>query len=195
MKKGLLVGTLKQYSLQSDVVFVEFDLSAAHSRIARYLLHNDESEFERSLKDPQFWNAQIQKLNPFFVKEGSVVPEKIRKKMLKVALYTSLNGGNPLSEERLRANLSLNAKEIIEKERALNKDLSFQNLPLYKGSVKAFQSFQILDEIKGLSKGCTTVENDKIFTYTVDRIQAYEVDSPHKIQGYFKVSKLFFYQF
>lgn len=48
MKKELLLKVLKRMSTNRKVAFIDFDLSAAHTRIAKFLLSNDKSELSRS---------------------------------------------------------------------------------------------------------------------------------------------------
>ena len=101
MKKDLLLEILKSFSLISAFVFIDVDMSAAHSRIARYLLSNPNSVMGLSLNDANFWETQVNSLKFIYEEKKLSVPPKIIKKILKVGLYTSLNGGNPVSDARL----------------------------------------------------------------------------------------------
>jgi hypothetical protein len=114
MKKSLLLSILKEISEKYPAIFVDLDMSAAHTRIARYLLADPNSQLDSALKDDLFWATQITNLMPIFESANIELNPKILKKILKVGLYTSLNGGNPASPERFRANL--NASDYIEKD-------------------------------------------------------------------------------
>lgn len=135
-------------------------------------------------------------MTPIFKELGSEPNEKVMKKILKVALSTSLNGGNPLSDERFLDNFSLNAKESIQNERKTFPESSFKEFPVYKATVQALKNFQLVQEVSKLSKYCVIQEGKKeetrYLSYTVDRFEPYIVDKPHKIREFYKVLKSFF---
>jgi len=115
MNKNFLVTILKKLSLLKPVAFIDVDMSAAHSRVARYLLKNPKSVLGLSLKEPAFWETQVNNNLPVYKNSDLDLSFLTVKKILKVGLYTSLNGGNPSSDERLLANISLNASKELEK--------------------------------------------------------------------------------
>lgn len=90
----MLLGILEQLSLIKNTVFVDIDIGACHTRIARYLQSQDRTDLEGALKDPQFWAAQINLVKPVFKDKSVDVNDKTIKSILKVGLYTSLNGAN-----------------------------------------------------------------------------------------------------
>lgn len=49
-----------------EIIFIEIDMSAAHSKIARFLLHDSESQLDKSLKDPAFWERQMDLFEPIY---------------------------------------------------------------------------------------------------------------------------------
>lgn len=164
-------------------MFVDLDMSAAHTRIARFMLADSQSDLERALKDIQFWDSQMDHLESFLKERQVDLPRKNFKKILKVALYTSLNGGNPLSVDRLVSNLSINAEEYINK----NGISTFDDLissSLYKAMTEVIQSFRIVEEVKQINTTCYVKQqifNEKhLVTYTIDRQIPYEVDSAYK---------------
>lgn len=179
MKKDLLVEILRDFSLRESFTFIDVDMSAAHSRIAKYLLGDPESVMGLSLNDANFWETQVNALKEIYLRGGLEVPPKIIKKILKVGLYTSLNGGNPISEARLNDNLTLNAGDYlfsigVAKEN-LN-DSSFWNL-----TKEMLLSFQLINEVKNLNLKCSFKDyDDQYKVYTLDRTSPYVIDSPHK---------------
>ena len=88
-------------------------MSAAHTRIAKILSRKPESLLEYSLKNPEFWNTQVNKQKVYFTEAGFLIPDKYIKNIFKVGLYTSLNGGNPTSEAIILSNLTTNCEYIL----------------------------------------------------------------------------------
>ena len=199
MKKELLIQSLRFLSAAYDMVFIDFDLSAAHTRIARYLLHNRESELDKSLSDPQFWGSRIKSLKPYFQEADILLDDKSIKKLLKVGLYTSLNGGNPLNEKRLIVNIALNATEYLQQNQIKDEE-TIMNSKIFLALKKAFENFSLISEVKNLNRDCATFvrkENDSsIFhTHTVDRPQPYILNSQHLgmvFRAFYKVLKSFY---
>lgn len=111
------------------------------------------------------------------------IPDKVVKKFLKVGLYTSLNGGNPSSNERLLDNIKLNAKEYVESNKLLEDSLITIN-PIFDCLKHLLDDFELVKEVKDLSSKSfdTIMDGDKrvYYAYTVDRQQPYEFDSGHK---------------
>lgn len=182
MKKVLLLQILKELSLNRNAVFIDIDMGAAHTRIARYLLHKEGSNLDYSLKDPQFWNVQISKARPYYEESGVNISDKIIKKLLKVGLYTSLNGGNPCSVERLVANLSLNVEDYINSNGLVSiEDLKTSGL--YRATENCFNNFTLVKEVKDINTKCS-MKFDHLKqaykTFTVDRVSPYIIDKPHK---------------
>lgn len=183
MKKVLLIEILKELSLMKSAVFIDVDMSAAHTRIARYLLSDSQSDLERSLVDNDFWQKQILLYKPYC--EGLNLDDKTIKKILKVGLYTSLNGGNPYSDKQLVANISLNAVQYLETKNLLINPELIQNDSIFSSLKELLKNFKLINEVKNLSSKCFiesyNINNIKEFeVYTVDRVMPYATDSGHK---------------
>lgn len=106
--------------IRKNAVFIDVDISAAHTRIARYLLNDQESDLDQCLSDTEFWTKEINFYKPYLTSID--LPDNFINKILKVGLYTSLNGGNPSSNERLLSNLGLNATDYIFENHLTDKD-------------------------------------------------------------------------
>lgn len=179
MKKNLLISILKELSLNRQVAFLDVDMSAAHTRIARYLLANSESDLDKSLQDEFFWPQQVALYKPIL--KGIDLDDKTIKKLLKVGLYTSLNGGTPSSEARLIANLGLNAENYLLTHNLTTTE-ALTKSELFTQTRELMNSFQLIREVKALSSQCATknFDTNNYEVYTVDRLQPYIVDSAHK---------------
>lgn len=183
MNKKLLIAILKEMSLHKNAVFIDVDMSAAHSRIARFLLNDKESNLDKSLSDTEFWPKQVTLYQPYL--SGLNLSDKTVKKILKVGLYTSLNGGNPSSNARLIDNISLNAKDYVESHN-LNSIEEIMNDTLFHKTKQLLDDFELVKEVKDLSSNAFEMFYDKeeqknvYFAYTVDRVKPYEFESGHK---------------
>lgn len=179
MKKDLLIEILIEFSIRDNFTFIDVDMSAAHSRIAKYLLGDPESVMGLSLNDINFWETQVNTLKEIYIRGGLEVPPKIIKKILKVGLYTSLNGGNPVSDARLNDNITLNAGEFLFSIGVAKDNL--QNSSFWSLTKEMLLSFQLIREVKNLNLKCAFKDfDDKYKVYTLDRTSPYEIDSPHK---------------
>jgi len=180
MKKELLIEILKRLSKEGDVSFIDIDMSAAHSRIARFLLSNNESDLGSSLKDPDFWSTQISALRHHFSDRNVDITDSHIKKILKVGLYTSLNGGNPCSDDRLLATLTFNAEDLLEKGN-LNTIEKIKSSSLWSSSFDTLMSFSLIKEVKSLNEICAKQIDSKTYqVFTIDREEPYLIDSKHK---------------
>lgn len=188
MKKQLQLELLKEltathggpYTITPPVCFIDIDMSACHSRVAAYLMYDTASQISLSLEDAGFWKRQIEWATPFFESNGvDLSPEEI-KKMLKVMLYTSLNGGNPSSESRLIDNIGNNAKAYLLREK-LDTPLLIENSTLYAATYQAASQFALANELKDLNKICAQrgTYTDSYYTSTVDRAEPYSLNSVH----------------
>ena len=122
---------------------------------------------------PNFWGEQIAHFKPIYERYGVPIEDKLIKKILKVGVYTSLNGGNPASHDRIFDNLSENAGAYLPKD-------AIEKAPVYLATKEILESFQILKEVKDLNKECFTKAMDKTFTYTIDRKVPYQTESSYK---------------
>ena len=190
MKKNLLETILIELSTRhKKILFIDVDMTAAHVRIARKLTNLDESNLDRSLKDAQFWNTQIAKARPFYEELGVNISDKTIKRMLKVALYTSMNGGNPAGNDQILKNLAGNAAEIIQREKMRSVG-ELRSSPLYVATMKSFDNFDLIKEVSNIKNKCailnssvssyTPYEDRSYLTFTVDRAEPYVVLQPHK---------------
>lgn len=179
MKKNFLIENLKDLSKNANVAFIDFDMSAAHSRIARYLLSKP-GFMDASLKDPEFWGTQVSRLRCFYDQMNIDLPDKNVKKILKVGLYSSMNGGNPISDERMLSNLQDNAEGYITKEGLSDVDL-IKTSPIWGATRKMLEGFDLINEVRTLNESCAKFEGpEKYATYTIDKINPYIVESKHK---------------
>lgn len=179
MKKNLEIEILNQLTLKRNAVFVDIDMGAAHTRVARRLLSRSDSQLDKSLKDPEFWNTQIKLAKPFFEERRVTLQDKEIKKILKVALYTSMNGGNPTSDARLLKNLSDNAGRYID-EQGLSNVIDIRESELYKAAGKCLSEFQLVKEVRELNTSCThRIGKDEFESYTIDRTSSYKYKQAH----------------
>jgi hypothetical protein len=102
------------------------------------------------------------------------------KKLLKVALYTSLNGGNPSGPERMLDNIALNLGSYLHKKNISGKTEEIKTDPIWDALGKVMEDCLLIKEVKDLNMECVYHDGDKIFSFTVDRVIPYETDSDHK---------------
>jgi hypothetical protein len=105
-------------------------MSAAHSRVANFLINQSDSLLAKSLLEEHFWDKQVELTLPYFKQRNVQMPAKTLRKMLKICLYTSLNAGlanfvclpvdklrlsrgNQLSPNRVVDNLAKNALPLL----------------------------------------------------------------------------------
>lgn len=96
---------------------------------------------------------------------------------LKVATYTSLNGGNRSSPNRLFNNATFNFAGTLGNVQTA--DLFLQTA-LCKAMQKTFDNFPVIHELKGVNKNCAITMNygsagrpPKYGCYTPDRMEMY----------------------
>lgn len=129
------------------------------------------------------WLKQVTHYQPYL--NGLDLSDKVVKKMLKVGLYTSLNGGNPSSNARLVDNISLNAKEYVEFHH-LNSIDEIMNDPIFTQTKQLLDDFDLVKEVKNLSSNAFETDYDKesekriYYSYAIDRAKPYEFESGHK---------------
>jgi hypothetical protein len=139
---------------QGEFLFFDLDMGAAHTRIARYLLSDEKSQLDSSLTDSEFWKTQIEKALPYFQKREINREPAVIKKLLKVGIYTSLNGKNPSSTDRLLANLSLNAENFL-KENSFVSIRDIETSAIYKATREALHNFKLVQEVKSRNEKCS----------------------------------------
>ena len=177
MKKDLLKSVLKDLSLRKKIEFLEIDMSACHSRVARSLILSPDSVLGVSLREPQFWATQVNALKIFYLERDLNVDDKTLKRILKVALYTAMNGGNPASDARLLDNLSNNYEPYAREFTSVEQ---LQMSPLWSATKEILNRFSLVAEVRNLNETCAVKEEDGSYkTYTPDRWEPYVVEGKH----------------
>jgi hypothetical protein len=102
--------------------------------------------------------------------------------MLKVCLYTALNGGNPTGDERIFENLKANARSLFPFETKYQDNIKeVLNHPLFKTSKLILDQFTLTKELKDFNKECYSQGTGKTYyTYTIDRPEPYICNLPHQ---------------
>lgn len=173
MNKALVVEILKQFtSLNKQCFIIEIDMSAMHSRVAASLLPEN-SMLQKSLEDPSFWKTQVNRFLPLYEHKNINMTFDILKRVLKVQLYTSLNGGNPGSRDRLIDNLTGNAKVLLPKKHLTSSDL-------YLITKSIADNFELVNEVKNVNKMCFMKAFTNSWTYTLDRPTPYRNEADYK---------------
>ena len=147
-------------------------MSACHSRVAVSLLPAG-SMLEQALDSSSFWRNNVENFLPMYLMKDIQITNDQLKKILKVFLYTSLNGGNPGSHDRLIDNLTDNARNLIPKKKLTSSDLYLQTKAIA-------ESFQLLQEVKNFNKSCFMNGCKYSYTYTVDRVNPYRNHASYK---------------
>jgi hypothetical protein len=150
MNKALLIEIVRRLTESNKQMLVlELDMSACHSRVASSLMPPN-SELKKALTDSNFWEVQVNQFLSLYSTEGIEMTFKMLKRILKVFLYTSLNGGNPASEERLIDNLTGNAMELLP-----NKNLTSSKI--FNITKRVANLSRLVTEVKDLNKQCYTL--------------------------------------
>lgn len=115
MKKDFQVLNLQVFShLYPQYFTLEVDLSACHSRIACFLLAKENNPLEQALKkEDEFWYNEARVYLPWFQEVNPLADLETVKGIIKIYLYTSLNGGNPSSPDRVRDALNNKAPHLL----------------------------------------------------------------------------------
>lgn len=160
----------KNYSI------LDIDMSAAHSRFAISLSGTRNSDLYRAVDgSAKFWDERASFFHAKVEAAGIPLNQEEVRKMLKVALYTSLNGGNPVGVARLYKNISDHKPTLINGFKSTSE---FENSNVYIGLRSIFSQFVLIDEVKEINTKCIT--EDGGYTFTINREEPYAVDSPHK---------------
>lgn len=101
------------------------------------------------------------------------------KKILKVALYTTLNGGKPTNHQRLISNLAVNAQEYLQTQ-VISTDINIyriEELDIYKAVKECLSNFDLLKEIDAVYNECYTQRDvkigDKLLLKLVPKVQEF----------------------
>lgn len=173
MNKALLVEVLKDVTNElRQICIIELDINACHTRIASSLLYKG-NLLSKALSGTNFWDEQTSIYIESFFKAGIDMNKKMLKRIMKVGLYTSLNGGVPSSHDRLVDNLLDNARDFWPEKKLTTS-------PIYTITKEVLSELPVIKEVKGLNKECYMAGLSHSYTYTVDRVIPYENTADYK---------------
>lgn len=163
-----------------NLIFIDIDIQSAHSHFAAKLAGED-SIINSLVTNKTIWKDKINDVRDQFLKHN--IEDKIIKNIIKIGVYGTLNGGNPVGETILNEN-------IIE-EFFGNKEDNIK-LELKKIIQNLFNTWDLIEELKSLNEKVTTDLSLTALTYSIDRIEPYmvdKIDKKHKaisryLQGY-----------
>lgn len=175
MRKDVKSDLLKQITNMFDCQIVDFDFAGAHAVIATRLLGPSERLLRECVSSSSFWDDQTK---IFMLRNGFSdlkISQKECRAILKIMLYTSLNGGNPLSPARVFDNLGNFKFDLVTQ---VHQGLDFRQSADYANFCKVFAENPLIDEVKSLNEKCVSEWGDRV--YTVDRKSPYKIESKHK---------------
>lgn len=190
MKKDLsgkiLKTIIRRWQIEGKCYSIlDLDMSAAHARFAVALQGSHNTQLFQAVENSgKFWDERATFYHQLIAERDIDLSKAQVRSMLKVSLYTSLNGGNPFGLARLFKNISAQnenlTKNFISEEH-------FANSQLFKDLFEILSGFELIHEVKALNQEC--VEDDALCTWTIDRTSPYYIDSRHKgisraLQGY-----------
>ena len=184
MKKELKWAIIDRLTKNFTCKIVDFDLSGAHANIATCLQGGGPTLLKQMTTSPSFWDERTELYWPSVERSNLGIDKSALRESLKIMLYTSLNGGNPLNPERVRDNLK--AVDATLGLSILELD-DFEYTTLFKEFVGIFGSDPLVSEVKNLNEIC--VNNDKNSVFAIDRVEEYKIDSVH--QGISRVLQSF----
>jgi hypothetical protein len=106
MKKSLKYAIIPEITKRYQCTIVDFDFSGAHANIATRFQDSSETLLKQCVKSPHFWDERVEHSMPKVQSLDFPMTQKACRASLKIMLYTSLNGGNPFSPDRVFDNLS-----------------------------------------------------------------------------------------
>lgn len=177
MKKEMVNQALIKSTERLDGTFIDLDLSACHANVASAVKNDSRSQLYQlvNIKGGNFWSDHALVYQKQLASKGVEVDLKQLRSILKVAFYTSLNGGNPFSEKRLASNLKDNAPDQLKRFSSIQE---FSNSESCKTIREVISNFPIISEVTTLNTKC--VNKKRKITYTVDRVVPYSISSAHK---------------
>lgn len=176
MHKGLSALVLRNLTERIGGTFIDIDLSACHANVASATQNDHNSELHKLVNvKGNFWSDNATIYQNRISEKGVLIDVKELRAILKVAFYTSLNGGNPFNKNRLSANLKVSAPRLLEGFSSI-KGLAESND--FKVIQEEISKFQIISEVTTLNEDCVDPETKQ--TFTIDREQPYKVNSVHK---------------
>lgn len=186
-KVAFLVSLKRHIALKiskyADGTVIDLDMSACHANVAASIQTKRETLLKEAVKNPAFWDFQVEQILPIINFSQTLLDPKELRKILKVGFYTCLNGGNPTSDKRLLANMSVSAKGFISKFISVDACLKSSD---FKEIKKVLSSFELFNQVKNLNESCHC---NKTSVYTIDRKLPYLIDSSYKgisrvVQGF-----------
>lgn len=160
-----------------NLIFIDIDIQSAHNHFAAKIA-GDESVIQSLVTDKNIWKNKIKDVRSDFVPFN--IDDKIIKRFLKIGVYGTLNGGNPVGN----AILDTNIMDEFFSERNPEVQLQIRN------QIKTtFETWNLIEELKSLNSKVTQKLDLTNLIYSIDRIEPYMVDQPHKaisryLQGY-----------
>lgn len=155
---------------------IDLDMSAAHARFAIALQKSKETQlYQAVVNSGKFWDEKAEHYHKLIEAKSINLTRQNVRAMLKVALYTTLNGGNPLGVPRLFKSLEDQNECLIGGFTTLEE---FEKSTLYSDLKGIFNGFELLHEVKELNKSCVTDDKKKL--WTPDSTSPYYIDSVHK---------------
>jgi len=161
---------------QPSSLILELDMSACHTRAATLLDHSGtlSQELIKALSTPNFWGDQI----AFFDSLGLLDPLQENfnltyadvKSGLKRGLYTSLNGGNPLSTKNL--------DKVFEGDFDIDLTDESKLQQAIKDWSPVIDSFQLVKDLKTLHETCAIKYKEEEFScvYTLAKVEPYSLE-------------------
>lgn len=175
MESSLRWDVLQEVSNRTDLCFFDVDFSSCHASIASSLLPEN-SELSGMLKhEDRFWSSSTEELIGF-LSSGlqTELSQPQIKKLLKVSLYSALNGGD-ISGDTLSTKMACDIKGLKGSDQAILKS-NLQLLPRY---------WSVLGELSSLSsktalKSAVGSPGSRAYhVFTPVKTKPYYFDKPH----------------
>lgn len=160
----------------NNFIIVDLDMRSAHSFIAAKLA-GESSLINELIHNKSIWQDKIEEIKNEF---PNYITNKNLKDTLKIGVYGTLNGGNPLGDQILDDN-------IIE---GVFGHLDDQQKATTKNIIKiVFKDWKLIESIKRLNELVCTKNDDLNTMHGIDRIKEYKLKERHKLisrylQGY-----------
>lgn len=157
-----------------DFVIIDLDMRSAHGFVAAKLAGED-SVIQSLVKNTNLWKEKIAEIRGDF---PSDITDKQLKMALKIGVYGTLNGGNPIGDQILDDNIM---EGVFSKLK--DKQLTKEKL------IKIFSEWKLIESIKQLNEEVSTKYGELNTLYGIDRMKEYSLKEKHKLisrylQGY-----------
>lgn len=184
MKKSLRDGVLEDFTRsRPSLAVVDIDMGACHACVCASLM-GPGNILSESLEDTSFWDKYAQKFLKNFKEAKVYMTEKVLRGLLKIALYTSMNGGKPCNPARVLNALELKGGETFGPNNI--KEGEIVDSPLFRTVTEVFLVFRLINEVQNLNTQVSAKqpvplgEASVYHTYALNKITPYELDSAHK---------------